>query len=86
MDNVGLFLAQLVYFMDIPMYFSHIWWILWTFGVFYGHLVYYMDIWCILWTFRRYILWSFGTCFSALVCCTKKDLATLILAVELTKL
>jgi hypothetical protein len=25
--------------------------ILWTFGIFYGHLVYFMDIWYILWTF-----------------------------------
>jgi hypothetical protein len=29
-----------------------IWYILWPFGIFYGHLVYFMAIW--------YILWSFG--------------------------
>jgi hypothetical protein len=28
-----------------------IWDILWTFGIFYGHLEYFMDIWDILWTF-----------------------------------
>jgi hypothetical protein len=27
------------------------WYILWTFGLFYGHLVYFKDIWSILWTF-----------------------------------
>jgi hypothetical protein len=48
------------------------WYILWTFGIFYGHLVYFMDIWYILWTFGIfyghlvyfmdiwYILWTFG--------------------------
>jgi hypothetical protein len=32
-----------------------IWYILWSFGIFYGHLVYFMVIW--------YILWSFGIFF-----------------------
>jgi hypothetical protein len=41
----------------------------WPFGVFSGYLVYFMPIW--------YILWSFGTFFHVLVCCTKKNLATL---------
>jgi hypothetical protein len=29
------------------------WYILWPFGIFYGHMVYFMTIW--------YILWPFGT-------------------------
>jgi hypothetical protein len=28
-----------------------IWYILWPFGIFYGHLVYFMAIWYILWPF-----------------------------------
>jgi hypothetical protein len=36
---------------------------------FYGQLVYIMSI--------GYILWSFGINFPVLVCCTKKNLATL---------
>jgi hypothetical protein len=40
-------------------------------GKLYGHLVYLKAIW--------YILWLFGIFFYALVCCTKKDLATLVL-------
>jgi hypothetical protein len=38
---------------------------LWAFGLFYGYLV-------ILW-----LLWSFGIFFTVLVCCIKKNLATL---------
>jgi hypothetical protein len=38
------------------------WYILSLFGLFYGHLVHFMVIWSI---------------FHALVCCTKKNLATL---------
>jgi hypothetical protein len=49
--------------------------ILWTFGLFYNHLVYFMDIWYILWTFGMFyghlvylmdiwsILWMFGMLF-----------------------
>jgi hypothetical protein len=48
MENVGIFYGEC-------------WYILWTFGIFYGHLVYFMDIWYILWTFGTYILWTFGT-------------------------
>jgi hypothetical protein len=36
-----------------------IWYILWPFGIFYGHLVYFMAIW--------YILWSFGIFYGHLV-------------------
>jgi hypothetical protein len=45
--------------------------ILWPFGIFYGHLGYFMTIW--------YTLCSFGTFFPVLVSCTKKNLATLAL-------
>jgi hypothetical protein len=49
-----------------------IWYILWPFGIFCGHLVYFMAIWYILWPFGIfyghlvyfmaiwYILWTFG--------------------------
>jgi hypothetical protein len=36
-----------------------IWYILWPFGIFYGHLVYFMAIW--------YILWPFGIFYGHLV-------------------
>jgi hypothetical protein len=39
------------------------------FGLFYGQLVYFMTIWS--------IFWSFGIFCPVLVCCTKKNLATL---------
>jgi hypothetical protein len=39
------------------------------FGLFYGHWKYVTAIW--------YILWPFGLFFPVLVCCTKKNLATL---------
>jgi hypothetical protein len=44
--------------------------ILWPFDIFYGQLANFMAI--------RNILWSFGIFFLVLVCCTKKNLATLI--------
>jgi hypothetical protein len=44
------------------VYFKAIWSILRPSGIFFGHLVYWMEIWFI---------------FSVLVCCTKKNLATL---------
>jgi hypothetical protein len=42
-----------------------IWYILWPFGIFYGHLVYFMAIWYILWPFGIFYghlvyLWPFG--------------------------
>jgi hypothetical protein len=37
-----------------------IWYILWSFGIFCGHLVYFVVIW--------YILWSFGIFCGHLVC------------------
>jgi hypothetical protein len=45
-------------------------------GIFYGYRKYFMAIW--------YILWSFGIFFPVLVCCTKKNLATLV-AIRLLK-
>jgi hypothetical protein len=45
------------------------WYILWPFGLFYGHLVYFVVIW--------YILSLFGIFFEVLAYCTKKNLATL---------
>jgi hypothetical protein len=41
------------------VYFMAIWYILWLYGIFYGHLVYFMAIW--------YILWLFGIFFGHLV-------------------
>jgi hypothetical protein len=32
-----------------------IWYILWPFGIFYGHLVYFMAIWYILWPFDNLV-------------------------------
>jgi hypothetical protein len=43
--------------------------ILWPLGLFYCHLVYVVAV--------LYISWSFGIFFPVLVCCTKKNLATL---------
>jgi hypothetical protein len=40
------------------------WYILWPFGIFYGHLVYFMAIW--------YILRLFGIFFPVLVCCKQE--------------
>jgi hypothetical protein len=66
----GIFYCHLVYFIAI-------WYILLPFGIFCGdlgifyyHLVYFMAIW--------YILRSFWYTFPVLVCCAKKNLATLI--------
>jgi hypothetical protein len=47
-------------------------------GIFFGHLVYFTIIWNILWPFGTYILWLFGMFFPVLVCCTKENLATLV--------
>jgi hypothetical protein len=33
------------------VYFTVIWYILWPFGAFCGHLVHFVAIWCILWLF-----------------------------------
>jgi hypothetical protein len=43
--------------------------IVWTFGIFFCHLMNFMGIW--------YILRSFGVFFPVLVRCTKKNLATM---------
>jgi hypothetical protein len=49
------------YFYGHWVYFTTIWYILRPFGIFSGHLVYFIVIWYV---------------FPALVCCTKKNLAT----------
>jgi hypothetical protein len=46
------------------------WYILLTRNLFYGHFIYFVAIWC--------ILWLFGILFPVLECCTKKNLATLV--------
>jgi hypothetical protein len=62
---------------DVDMFYGpfanvlSIWYILWPFGIFYGHLVYFMAIW--YW----YHFPSLGIFFTPLVSCTKKNLATL---------
>jgi hypothetical protein len=43
---------------------------LWSFGIFYSHMVYFMAIW--------YICGLFGIFFTVLVCSGKKSLATLV--------
>jgi hypothetical protein len=48
---------------NMLVYFMSIWYILQTFAIFYGHLVYFLVIWYI---------------FPILVCCSKKNLATLL--------
>jgi hypothetical protein len=53
----------------ILVYFMSIWSILLPFGIFCGHLIYFVVVW--------YILWSFGIFLTVLVCCAKKNLATL---------
>jgi hypothetical protein len=40
-------------------------------GIFYGHFVNFPAIW--------YIIWPSGIIFTVLVCCTKKNLATLVI-------
>jgi hypothetical protein len=51
--DVGIFYGHLAYLRPFwYMYFMVILYILWSFGIFYGHLVYFTAIW--------YILWSFG--------------------------
>jgi hypothetical protein len=51
--------------------------ILLPFGLFYSHWVYFMDIWCTLWQFGT-ICGNFGINIPLLVCCPKKNLATLV--------
>jgi hypothetical protein len=64
MWSFGIFYGHLIYFMVI-VYFMAIWYVLWSSGIYYSHLVYVP------------ILWSFGIFSPVLVCCTKKNLATL---------
>jgi hypothetical protein len=55
--------------------FTAIWYILWPFDIFCGHLVYFcghLVYFVTIWYFR--VIWYI---FSVLVCCTKVNLATL---------
>jgi hypothetical protein len=55
------------------------WYILWPFGIFYGHLIYFMAIWYILRPFGIFC-WFYRHLeyfFSVLGCCAKRNLATL---------
>jgi hypothetical protein len=63
------------------VYFTAIWYILWSFGIFCGHL-YFVVIWYILRSFifcghlvYFAVIWYI---FPVLVCCTKENLATLL--------
>jgi hypothetical protein len=67
-SNLGKFFRVLQWKMLV--YFMSIWSILWSFGLFYGHLVYLLAIW--------YVLWLSGMFSTVLVRCTNKNLATLI--------
>jgi hypothetical protein len=49
-------------------------------GKCYGHLVYFTAISYILWRFGNYVGMSFWYIIPVLVCCTKKNLATLVLS------
>jgi hypothetical protein len=53
MEDVRIFYVHLEYFWPLVTY------ILWPFGIFYGHLAYFMAIW--------YILWPFGIFYGHLV-------------------
>jgi hypothetical protein len=70
MEYIGIFFYHLVYFTVIwYILWSFGTYILWSFGIFYGHLVhifygnlvYFMVIWYIYFMVIWYILWSFGT-------------------------
>jgi hypothetical protein len=47
-------------------------------GIFYDRLVYFTANWYTYFMAIWYILWSFGILFPILLCCTKKNLATLM--------
>jgi hypothetical protein len=65
--NLGAFCRMFQWKMLV--YFMSIWYILQPFGIFYSRLVYFTAVW--------YIFWLFGIFFPVLVCCSKKNLATL---------
>jgi hypothetical protein len=83
----GIFYSQLVYF-------TAIWYIFWLFGIFSGYVVYFLVIWyifCIFGIFSVYlvyflyiwyIFWLFGIFLPVLVCCSKKNQATLIIVLD----
>jgi hypothetical protein len=65
--DIWSILQPISVFYNQLVYFTTHWCILQPIGVFYNHLVYFTTIW--------YILWCI---FPVLVCCTKKNLATLV--------
>jgi hypothetical protein len=65
MEDVGLLYSHLAYF-------TAFWSILQPFGLFYSHLAYFTAIWS--------ILQPFGLFFTFWVCCTTKNLATLVVS------
>jgi hypothetical protein len=69
-DVVSIFYAHLVYS-------KAIWYILGHFGIFCCHLIDLVAIWYTYFVAIWYILWLFGIFFPFLICCTKKNLATL---------
>jgi hypothetical protein len=60
------------------VYFMTVWHILQPFGTFYGHLVHFTAILYMYLTDNWYIFKEFVTFNTALVCSTKKNLATLV--------
>jgi hypothetical protein len=45
MENVGIINDHFVYFVVIWYILQAIWYILWSFGIFCGHLVYIFPVW-----------------------------------------
>jgi hypothetical protein len=70
MKDVGQFEGHLVYFTAVLVYLMAISYILWSFWYV------FWSIWYVSWSFW-YVFWPFGILFPVLVCCTKKNLATL---------
>jgi hypothetical protein len=58
-------------------YCMSIWYILRPFGIFHVHLVYFTSIWYILRPLGIFCMETIGIFFLVLLCCTKKNLATL---------
>jgi hypothetical protein len=61
----------------IRLYSTAIWYILWTFGIFYGHLVYFTSIWYILLPFGIFYF-HFGIFYGHLVVFWYKQLPVLV--------
>jgi hypothetical protein len=48
MEDAGVFYGNFVYFTAILVNFVAIWYILWSFGIFYGYLVYFFLFWYVV--------------------------------------